>query len=567
MLLPLDSPHWKDITACYDRDRALELLREIVETRSLGEAWTEFRDEIFHQGTIYGMTSAALPHLIRLAPSLTADEQRDLWIEIAFLVYNGAGSWDGREPVPGMQETLTQSLGDAGTLALQAFLADNTDNTDNTDNADDADDPDDAEIDPGEVGFYALACMVLSGFPFGEELEQLMHPEAGYVSLQCPECEAQHEVDGFGDPFRPPCAAPPVPVLEARDSPEWTRVPVELPPGFEGFAAAARAVAEAGLPRRAPAEAVWCLAAAMVAAKGAVEWARTLLRLTGDFRCGECDSIFPITAGFGWPVDPAAPRQDPATVADSAGFKPAPGGPVRPGDFTLHPTPTPGDLRIPSPHEVLVEMAHGRGDARPPWVAEVRDGRTLLAIGLPSGAVQLCDPLTRNAFGELWRRDGRPVTGMAFGEDLVVVYGDLTVDVWSPDAVSGERSSMAPKPENLGANGHSAIVAVCPGTGLGYRDPVVLADRNGTVTLWETFGIRLTDPLPPDPRHRDVFAVTASDGLVVTASRADANLRIWEPFSGMVSLVPLESAPQWINFTGEILTVGLADGPVSFSVR
>src|SRR5687768_15644573 len=116
MLLPLDSPHWKDITACYDRGRAHDLLCEIVTTGRLGEAWPEFRDEILHQGTIYGMTSAALPHLIRLAPSLTRDEQRDLWIDIAFLVFNGAGSWDGQEPVPGLQETLTRSLDEAETL-------------------------------------------------------------------------------------------------------------------------------------------------------------------------------------------------------------------------------------------------------------------------------------------------------------------------------------------------------------------------------------------------------------------------------------------------------------------
>ena len=599
MVLPLDSPHWKDVTACHDRERALTLLREIVETRSLGEKWADFRDEIYHQGTIYGMTSAALPHLIRLAPSLTPEEQCDLWIDIAFLLNNGAGDWDGREPVPGMQETLTQYLREAEPLALQAFIAY------------------DGEIDPAVMGYYALACMVIAGHPLGEELEQLMHPESGYVTLECPGCETQHEVDGFGDPFRPPCAPPPVPVLEPRDSPEWTRVPVELPPGFEGFAAAARAVAEAGLPRRAPAGAVWCLVAAMVAAKGvasqdaasqdaatqdaasngAVEWARTLLRLTGDFRCGECDSVWPITAGFGWPVDPLAPRQDPATVADSAGFKPAPGGPVMPGDFTLQAVharhappasvpgggddgrsasllapaarrvPTPADLVVPSPCEVLVKLADGRGDARPPWLAEIRDGRTMLATGSPSGIVELRDPVSRKVSGELWRREGRPVTGMAFGEDLVVVYGDLNVDVWSPRAVSGTRSSMAPKPESLGAIGHSEIVAACPGTDLGYRKPMVLADRNGTVSLWETFGVRLNDPLPPDPGHRDVFAVTASDGLVVTAGRADANLRIWDPFNGMVFLVPLESAPQWITFTGPTLTAGLATGPVSFAVH
>jgi hypothetical protein len=148
-----------------------------------------------------------------------------------------------------------------------------------------------------------------------------------------------------------------------------------------------------------------------------------------------------------------------------------------------------------------------------------------------------------------------------------VVYGSLDIDVWSPNAVSGERSSMAPKAEYLHANGHQHIVAVCSATGLGYRKPILLADRNGTVSMWETFGVRLGDPLPPDPGHREVFAIAASAGVVVTASLADSNLRIWQPLSNIFSLVPLESAPQWLTFTGDILTVGLTTGAVSFSMR
>jgi hypothetical protein len=92
------------------------------------------------------VTSPALPHLIRLAPSLTPDEQIDLWIEVGFLVTAGAGSFDGKEPLPGMQETLTQSLQDTEPLALQAFL--------------------DAEkLVPYEASYLALACMALAGHP------------------------------------------------------------------------------------------------------------------------------------------------------------------------------------------------------------------------------------------------------------------------------------------------------------------------------------------------------------------------------------------------------------------
>jgi hypothetical protein len=138
VLLPLGSPVWKDLTACYDNVRAHDLLCGIVASGQLGEQWPELRDHLFHQGTIYDMTSAALPHLIRLAPSLSRDEQRELWVDIAFLAYSGAGSWRGHEPVPGMQQTLTDALGEAEVLALQAFLAD------------------DSELDAGVAGYYAL---------------------------------------------------------------------------------------------------------------------------------------------------------------------------------------------------------------------------------------------------------------------------------------------------------------------------------------------------------------------------------------------------------------------------
>jgi hypothetical protein len=575
MLLPLDSPHWNGLTACYSARRAIELLRRIVSTRRLGTEWEELRDEIIHQGSVYGVTSAALPHLIRLAPSLPPDEQRDLWIEVGFLITAGANSFHGNEPVPGMQETLTQSLRDAEPLALQAFLTS-------------------PSLDEGEVSYYALACVALSGHTVGDAIWEFLAPGNGYIRLKCPECDAEYEVDGFGDPVLPSCVPPPVPALVSRARPEWARVPISLPPGFEGFSAVARSVADAGLPGQASAAAVWCLVAAMVAAKGAQSWARTLLRLTGHFHCSKCGSVRPVAAMFdhslatstgsssapssaGLPAtaSPDLADPDPATVADEAGFKPAPGGSVIAGQIALRPVPVPAHLVIPVLCEALVKMPGGPddarmlGEARVPWLAKLWDGRMLLATGHADGSVHLRDPSSRSSLNKLWRREGQPVTGMTFGfdEDLVVVYGSLDVDVWSPRAVSGERSSMAPKPEYLHAHGHRHIVAVCSATGLSYRKPMLLADRNGTVSMWETFGVRLGDPLSPDPRHREVFAIAASAGFVVTASLADANLRIWQPLSSIVSLLPLESVPQWLTFTGDILTVGLTTGPVSFSVR
>jgi hypothetical protein len=540
---------------------ALEALREIVATGRLGEAWKRLQDEIQHQRSVYGVTSAALPHLIRLAPSLTPDEQIDLWIEVGFLITAGAGSFDGKEPVPGMQETLTQSLRDAEPLALQAFV-------------------DAEELGPDVASYFALACVALAGHPVGNALWEFLSPGQGYVRLECPECDAEYEVDGFSDPLRAPCDPPPVPPLTPRARPEWARVPIDLLPGFD---AAARAVADTGLPADAPMRAVWCLVAAMAAAKGAVSWARTLLRLTGYFRCGQCDSVLPITAllNKGSAEDSGSPQDiDPAVIADEAGFKPAPGGTLVASDFPVRPLAVPDGLRPPVATEVLIVMPEQGGPKKAPWLpgarlkvpwlAGLRDGRTVLAVGDSAGAVRLCHPSTRAPYGTLFERPGQPVVAMiltpADSRDLVIVYGDLTVDVWSPDAVHGERSGMAPAPDRLHANGHSRIVAVCPGTDLGFHRPILLADRDGTVSMWETFGVRLSDPLPPDPAHYDVVAVAASARLVVTAGRASRNLRIWQPSSGKVSLVPLAFAPEWLTFTGTTLAAGHADGAVSFSV-
>jgi hypothetical protein len=241
MLLPLDSPHWNSLEAFYSTPHALEALREIVATGRLGEAWKRLQGEIQHQGSVCCVTSAALPHLIRLATSLTPVEQRDLWITVGFLVVAGAGSFDGSEPVPGMQETLTQSLRDAEPLALQAFH-------------------DAEELDPDVASYFALACVALAGHPLGDTLEEFLLPGEGYVTLWCPECEAEYEVDGFSDPLRAPCDPPPVPSLTPRARPEWARVPIDLLPGFD---ATARAVADARVPADAPMRAVWCLVAAM----------------------------------------------------------------------------------------------------------------------------------------------------------------------------------------------------------------------------------------------------------------------------------------------------------------
>jgi hypothetical protein len=680
--LPLDSPLWDRLSACYSKENAIARLREVVASRHLGEAWSELRGEILHQGSVYGVSSAAIPHLVDLAPYLTAESRRDLWIEIGFLVTAGADDFPS-PPAPGLQEGLTAALRVAETLAVRDFLAD-------------------TGLTPDESSYYALACVALAGHQVGGAMWEFPSASSGYVAVVCPGCDAEYEVDGFADPLAPPCPAPPFSSVSG-DAPAWREVADAIErsdrdqvmgPGWAGFFDTARRVAAADVPPQASPGAVWCLVAAMVATTSAeaAPWARTLARLAGHVRCLECDAVWAIAdvmsdGDDAEPVEVAddeSPQADPlfmmdghdgagdrrsgggippATVADGiAGFRPAPGhrprdakiaertlwradiGAVdaltlvagRPsivaaagGDATTMwdltsgtaagppltgPAVAAASVTSPDGRAVIAAADDGTlhwwdastgepldgiataGEARilslapvlmPPdpdprtvdWLAGLRDGRTLLAAGDVDGVVRLWDPVSRAPLTELFRT-GRPVVSMTavdfvdqspwHGTDLVTVYDDQTVDVWTSTAVHGKRSTMTPDGHKLVAVGHRRLVgvAVSP-TNLGYRKPVLLADRNGTVSMWETFGVRLRDPLPPDPAHHEVVGIVAlpDDGLtVVTAARTEPSLRVWKPLQGSVALLPLDVRPRCLVNAGDTVLIGHDDGLLALSL-
>jgi hypothetical protein len=680
--LPLDSPLWSQLSACYSREDALAAVREIVTTTRLGSAWKSLCDEVLHQGTVYGVSSAVIPHLIDVAPRLSVADKRELWIEVGFLVSAGADRFPS-PPAPGLQDGLTAALGVGNTRAVQDFLAD-------------------AELTPDESSYYALACLTLAGHRVGRTMWDFPSPASGYVRVSCPRCGNDYEVDGFADPFAPPS---PAPVFQAipdqvgawrETAAAIDRVDREdvLGTGWSAHLEVARQVALAGVPESAPSDAVWCLVAAMVATRSPVgaAWARTLARLAGHGRCPDCDVVWPIADVIGdnldaEPVDaasladglphgfvqdalftvdvPARREIPPATVAEPvSGFRPAPGramsvadvqaqrlwradiGPVdgltlvagRPtvvaaatgtavlicdmatgrvvgaplagpahavasmplsvdraavvaagddgtlrfydvGTGQLLGRPMAAD-RAPVPSLAPVDMPPGR--ALVDWLDRLRTGRVLLAAGDADGAVRLWDPAAGKPVHEVFRRAGRPVvslTEVALGDkppwrgtDLVALYNDHTVDVWGSGAVHGNLSGMAPDPRKLVAVGHQHLVgsAVSPAS-LGYRRPVLLVDRDGTVSTWETFGVRLWEPLPSDPAHRDVVGIVAlpdgdDDITVVTASRADRNLRVWKPIRDSVALVPLDVTPRCLlNDAGTVL-VGHENGLLALSL-
>lgn len=643
--LPLDSPLWGRLSACHSAENAIARLREVVATRRLGDAWGELREEIIHQGTVYAVSSAAIPHLVDLAPRLPADSRRDLWIEIGFLVTSGADRFPD-PPAPGLQEGLTAALAVAESLAVRDFLAG-------------------AEPTPDESGYFALACVALAGHRAGRAMWEFPSTAAGYVRVACPECDAEYEMDGFGDPLAPPCPPPafsPATSPATGTSPAWRAMAqaIEQPlgPGWDGFFDTARHVAAAGVPTEAPSSAVWCLVAAMVATRPpAASWARTLARLAGRMRCSDCGTVWAIADVMTDEAD-ARPAGDvsPETVADGyAGFRPArtphaatvtvrtlwsaeigavdalalvAGRPstvaAATGDATTMWDLTSGSrveptlagaaavasVALPDGRAVIataagdrtvrrwdaatgkqlgeaaatapvlsltpLPMPSGAGPRTVGWLAKLSNGRTLLAAGHADGAVRLWDPETGAPPHDLFQRHGRPVVSLTtaeFGDgpELIAVYGDLGIDVWTPRAVHGNPSGMAPEAGRLEAAGHRSLVGVAvPPGDLAYRKPILLADRDGTVSLWETFGVRLNDPLPRDPAYDEVVgivALPAPDGFtVVTASRSAPGLRVWNPQVGGVAVVPLDVRPRCLAAAGETVLIGHDEGLLALSL-
>jgi hypothetical protein len=124
--------------------------------------------------------------------------------------------------------------------------------------------------------------------------------------------------------------------------------------------------------------------------------------------------------------------------------------------------------------------------------------------------LRLWDPVDRVPLPPLFQRPGRRVVSLTpvdfanqppwDGADLITLYDELFVEVWESASIHGKPSTTAPGTSKLAAAGHQRITAAAVSPlRMGYRRPVLLADRNGTVPMWETWGERLSDRSRPTP--------------------------------------------------------------------
>jgi hypothetical protein len=331
-LLPLDSPRWLDLgTAAGPGVRTVAAIKEVLPGRFDGGGWLRLFDLMVHQGTIFPVTYAALPHVLAAAAKSAAPAS--FWVDIGYAVSAiDSRAWHDvpRDLVPACDAAIAAAL----PYAIRAFDA-----------ARDARVPSLYRGKPisraSKAEALALACIALARHPVGQLLWSFVAPPRPgedfarqmFCRAMCPACEIELEWMHCGDGIleyslgkhdpsapdrQPPFLPPPIPMF-ASGAGAWAPIARSLEAatgatdrsdaqptnghakGSGPHRAAAAdldaigtigcAVASAGVPQDAPNRAVICLAAAMIALHGERDWARRFARLASDMRCPACDAV------------------------------------------------------------------------------------------------------------------------------------------------------------------------------------------------------------------------------------------------------------------------------------
>ncbi|MEV3914351.1 WD40 repeat domain-containing protein [Streptomyces canus] len=530
--LPLHSPRWRDLDGV-TAEEVKALLEQMASAAVTGsgdewrQAWTYMTGGLMDDGTVSDGAYAALPHLVEAAAALPPGQSVDFWADMGFIV-----TATDRPPVPtDLEAGFSAALRLAERAATHSLLA--------------------AKAPAQVCAHLVLSCVAFAGHRTGEALWRLLDPKESGLLLVCPGCGSDTEIpDFFVDPVHPTFEAPellePVPVRQAEHP--WGEVAAALREealgeGWEPFLRVARQVAETGIPTETPAQAVLCLVAAMVAVKGAPqwagkEWARELMMLTGDFCCWDCERTWTIVDGLTENPDGARPQNPLTTTCAASGgsaatVEPAAadrtreaatrfrqdGNALLAGDGTswgrisMFSDSEPGG---PGGVDALTVVPR---PGRPPLVAG-GGGRGVVCLwGVADGRL-VHEPLP----GHPDRIRSMTALPLPDGGILLASGGDTgTIALWNP--LTGQ-----PVREPVG-NWPGGVTGMCTATVPDGRTLLVTATPRGAVRLW--------DPLTGEPVGRlnpygspiqSIAAVPISTGhTLIAASDTGGRVHVWDP--------------------------------------
>ncbi|OQQ19907.1 hypothetical protein B0675_24710 [Streptomyces sp. M41(2017)] len=494
------------------------------------QRWTALAGGLLDDGTVFDGAYAALPHLIEAAAAMPPGQTVDFWVDLGSIV-----TAEDRPPVPAdLEAGFSAALRAAEEAATRSLLSTGV---------------------PAQVcAHLVLACVAFAGHHMGEALWRLRDLREGCLQLVCPGCESDTEIpDFFRDPLHPPARAPelPDPVRVRAEGHPWGKAAAALRSdalgeGWESFLRVGREVAAAGVPDDMPGQAVLCLVAGMVAVKGSPrragrEWARTLMSLTGHFRCWDCERIWTIADGLAEHPDGAYPQERPtvplteaqtdaagATASATAGRTGGAGTGTRfrqDGTRVLAADGTPW-----SPMVVFSDSAPGSFGSVVALTVVSRPGRpTLVAGGGDRGVVRMWDVADGRLVHDLL--PGHPdrirsMTAMALPGDRVLLAsgGDTgTIAVWNPATREPVREPAGDSP--------GGITGMCAAVIPDGRTLRVTATPRGAVRMWDPDTGECVGRLNPyGSPIQSIAAVPLSDShTLIAASDTAGRLHVWDP--------------------------------------
>lgn len=528
--LPLHSPRWRELDGV-----TAEEVNALVEDMASGEwsqAWKYLTDGLIDDGTVFDAAYAALPYLVEAAADLPPEETVDFWVDMGFIV-----TAEDRPPVPAdLEMGFSAALHLAEQAAMRSLRS--------------ADAP--AEVRTS----LALACVAFAGHHTAAALWTLT-PQEGHLQLLCPRCESETEIsDFFTDPVRPPFAAPelPDPAHVRPEEHPWGEVATVLSDeamgdGWEPFLRVAREVAAAGVPGETPGQAVLCLVAGIVAVTGTPEGAgrecaRTLMLLTGDFRCWDCEQTWTIADGLAENPGGAQSRKqlmtatadEPSTMVTSAATD-------RPDEARPRLWQEGRALRTAdgTPWARVAVLS----DSKPSPKAGVNALTVVSRPGQPALAAGADD---RDGLC-LWNlSDGRPFHGplpghpdrilsmtavpLPDGRVLLATGGETgTITLWDPAAGQPVRELARGLVREPVGNRLSEVTGMCTAIIPDGRTLLVTSTARGVVRSWDPVTGEPVGRLNPyGSPIRSIAAVPISaDHALVSAADTAGRAHVWDP--------------------------------------